>query len=78
MCSESVTELFFSLPSFYPGVTDRSDNSSASAAGTRSCTVHIFLQEEVRTVICIILPIALICGGCATLMTDIYNYLFRQ
>lgn len=36
-------------PSVDPGVTDRTDSSSAPPAGTRSCSDHIFLQEEVRT-----------------------------
>lgn len=35
------------FPSFGPGSTDRPDRGGAAALGAGSCSLHLFLQEEV-------------------------------
>lgn len=37
------------FPSFSPGSTDRPDRGGAAAVGAGSCSLHLFLQEEVRS-----------------------------
>lgn len=51
LCLKVLTCVIWLSPSICPGITDRADSSGAPAAGTWSCSVHIFLQEEVRTLI---------------------------
>lgn len=37
------------FPSFSPRSTDRPDRGGAAAVGAGSCSLHLFLQEEVRS-----------------------------